>query len=203
MFRKLKTIGPAILAIFAMSAFLAPAAQAQFTASSYPTTAVANSAIGNDDFKTEAGSVECAADFVGTLTEASNTLTLEPTYTNCKAFGFTEASMNMNGCAYVFHRWSLLISHVTIECSGGKILIKAGNCEVQIGEQGPLSSISLSNNGNHIQVAFNLANIAYAVTKDGFLCPFGGTGNKTGGTYTQNESVTLYPITGGYQVSVE
>ena len=37
--------------------------------------------------------------------------------------------------------------------------------------------------------------IAYTVTQDGFLCPFGGTGNKTDGKYTGE--VTLSRVGGG------
>ncbi|HST70733.1 MAG TPA: hypothetical protein VLI94_13885 [Solirubrobacterales bacterium] len=201
---KLKTLGLAMVAVLAMSAFVASAAQAQYTASSYPTTATAESSLGNDVFTTEGGTVECASHFEGTLNEASTTLTVTPTYTNCKAFGFASATVTMNGCAYVFHRVSKSSSDVTIECPAGKVItIVAGNCEVTIGAQGQLSSISTSNSGSHVNAQANVSGIHYTVTKDGFLCTFTGTGGKTGGTYKQGSAVTLAPTVAGRTISVD
>ena len=209
MIRKFKTLGLAMVAVLAMSAFVASAAQAQYTASSYPTTATATSALGNDVFTTEGGSVECASHFQGTLTEASSTLTVTPTYTSCKAFGFAHATVNMNGCAYVFHRTSATSSNATVECPAGKsITVVAGNCEIVIHAQGPLSSVATANSGNHVNAKANVGGITYTVTKDGFLCPFNTTGEtlpvtRTGGTYIQKAAVTLAPVSGGSSISVD
>jgi len=38
--------------------------------------------------------------------------------------------------------------------------------------------------------------IKYTVTKDGFLCPFGGTGAKTGAEYNQNEAIQVASTNG-------
>jgi len=204
MIQKFKTLGLAMVAVLAMSAFVASAAQAQYTASSYPTTATANSALGNDVFTTEAGTVECASHFVGTLSEASNTLTVTPTYSSCKAFGFAHATVNMNGCAYVFHRVSSASSNVTIECPAGKsIQILAGNCEVLVHAQGPLGSVATSNGAGVVNAQANVTGIAYTVTKDGFLCPFGGTGSKAGATYKQGAAITLTPTVAGRTIKVD
>jgi len=199
MIRNLKTLGLALVAVLAMSAVVASAASAQFTASSYPTTVTATSALGNDDFKTEAGSVECAGHFEGTSAEASSTMTIKANYTGCKAFGFAEASVNMNGCDYVFHS----NGEVDLECSGtNKVVITAAACEVQIGSQTGLKSVTLNNGSGDITAQANVGGIAYTVTKDGFLCPFNGTGAKTGATYTQNSAITV-KSTGSSTVSVD
>jgi len=171
-----------------------------FTASSYPTTVTATSALGNGYFNTEAGAMECAAHFEGSYTEASTTLTITPTYTSCRAFGFVSATINLNGCDYVFHG----NGEVDLACPAGKaILIAAGNCEATIGAQSGLKSISLKNNGNHIDAQASIKGIKYTVTKDGFLCPFAGTGEKTGGEYIQNEAVTVKPVSGGTSISID
>jgi len=200
---KLKTLGLALVAVLAMSAVVASAASAQFTASSYPTTVTAISELGNDDLKTEGGSVECEAHFQGTLTEASATMTITATNDRCKAFGFSEATVSMNGCDYVFHSNGM----VDLECSGtNKIVITAGSCEVQIGTQTGLSKVDLANGAGDITAKATVAGIAYTVTKDGFLCPFttGGVlpSAKTGATYTQNEAITV-KSTGSSTVSVD
>ncbi|HST69684.1 MAG TPA: hypothetical protein VLI94_08525, partial [Solirubrobacterales bacterium] len=81
------------------------AAQAQiaFRAGTYPATLHASSALGNEVLKTEAGTVECSGSHHDELSEASTTLSLNPTYTSCKAFGFATATVTTSGCAYVLH----------------------------------------------------------------------------------------------------
>jgi len=216
MIRNLKTLGLALVAVLAMSAVVASAASAlQFTASKYPTTVTATTALGNDVFTTEGGAVECEGHFEGESKEASETMTIKATYTKCKAFGFAEASVNMNGCDYVFHSNGV----VDLEChkfnskgeteKTGPVIITAGACEVQITTQTGLESVALSNNGLHIDakadvtVTKNSPGIVYTVTKDGFLCPFGGTGSKTGGTYVQKSAATVKPVSGGTSVSID
>jgi len=206
MIRKFKTLGLALVAVLAMSAFVASAAQAQlFTANAYPTTVTATSALGNDDFNTEAGSVECKSHFEGTLSEASSDITITPTYTECKAFGFASATVNMNGCDYTFtiHQFPRTIT-VDLLCGAGKnVIITAGACEIQIPAQSELSFGTIAQNGNHVDIQANFSNINYTVTKDGFLCPFNGTGNKSGATYTQNAAVTVKPVSGGTSISFD
>jgi hypothetical protein len=195
MIRNFKTLGVAVLAVLALSAVVASAASASnFTASKYPTEGTATSAKGNDDFKTEAGSVECKAHFVvDALSAPSETATVTPTYTECQAFGFLTATVSMNGCDYVFKT----TGNVDVVCPGGnKITVVASTCEAQIGGQTGLSSVALANSGSGISAKANVGGIAYTVTKDGFLCPFGGTGAKTGATYTQNSAVQVNSTNG-------
>ena len=204
MIRKFKTLGLALVAVLAMSAVVASAASAQFTADKYPTTGTATSALGNDDYKTEAGSIECASHYEGTLNAASSTTTLKPVLTGCKAFGFAEATINMNGCHYVLHRTSATTSHLTTTCPAGQVIrTTAGNCEVTYAAQSPTGSITTTNAGNNITLKANVTGIAYTVTKDGFLCPFGGTGAKTGATWTQNNAITLAPVSGGTDLTID
>jgi hypothetical protein len=104
MIGKLKALGLAVLPLVVLTA-AAPAAQAtiKFEASAYTATATGSSEKGTGFFSTEAGKVECAEHFEGSLTEASSTFTVAPTYTSCSAFGFLEATVAMNGCTYVLH----------------------------------------------------------------------------------------------------
>ncbi|HST70742.1 MAG TPA: hypothetical protein VLI94_13935 [Solirubrobacterales bacterium] len=202
MIRKFKALGLAMVAVLALSAIGVSTAQAQFTASSYPATVTATSELGNDVITTEGGSVECKSQFEGTLTEASNTLTVTPTYTNCKAFGFTSATVNMNGCKYEWKRFGFLSFGVEITCPLNKTMtIVAGNCEIDFPPQSGLLNGTIANKALDLDFRLNLSKITYNVTKDGFLCPFGGTGHKTGASYVQSVAVTL--TAGGPTISFD
>jgi hypothetical protein len=199
MIRKLKTLGVAVVAVLALSAVVASAASAtNFTASKYPTTFTATSEKGNDVFTIEGQSVECKSHFSGEATAASETMTVTASYTECRAFGFLSASVNMNGCDYVFHT----NGEVDIAgCNGGKIAIVASTCEAQVGEQSGLKSVTLANGVGDITAQANVSGISASVTKDGFGCPFSGTGNKTA-TYKQGSAVTVQSTTSGSTIDI-
>jgi hypothetical protein len=188
MTRQLRVLGLALLAVLATSAVIASAAQAvpQFTASSYPATATGSNTKGSESFTTEAGTVQCDSHFQGSLSAASSTFTVTPTYTNCEAFGFLDATVNMEGCSYIFHATEKVTtdhyrSHVTVECPSGKsIKITAGTCKAEVKAQGNLTTLTTTNSGGSVTAMPSVTNIAMTVTQDGFGCPFSGTGAKTG-----------------------
>jgi hypothetical protein len=189
MTHKLKSLGVALVAVLALTAVMASAASAaSFTSSTYPITATGESAVGNGVFTVEHGkTVECRGHFEGTLTAPSSDLTVTATYTNCKAFGFVEASVT--GCKYTFTAVSTTSSNVDVV---NPCTIIASNCHVTVENQGPLSSVAITNNaGGDVSVKANVSAIKYNVIKDGFLCPFTGTGAKFGGTYTHKEAFTF------------
>jgi hypothetical protein len=195
MIRKIKTLGIAVVAVLALSAVVASAASAaNFTASSYPTAGTATSNKGNDDFKTEAGGIECHTHFaVAALNAPSEALTVTPTYTECSGFGFLNSTYNMNGCDYVLY----VSGRMDINCPAGKaIVITSGTCETTIPGQLGLKNVELSNGTSGITMKMNVGGLAYTVTKDGFGCPFSGTGAKTGATYTQNSAIQISSTNG-------
>jgi hypothetical protein len=193
MTRKIKTLGVALVAVFALTAVMASAASAaSYTATTYPTTATGESALGNDVFTTEAGAVECKAHFVGTLTAASSDLTVTPTYTNCKVFGFDG---QVTGCKYTFTAVSTTSSNVDVV---NPCTIIGGNCHVTVDNQNSLSSVATTNNAaGDVSVQANVSAIKYTVVKDGFLCPFVTDPKKPypqekfGGTYKQGTAITF------------
>jgi hypothetical protein len=193
---KFKTLGVAIVALLAMSAFVSSAASAtNFTASKYPTAGtVTSSGSGNEKFKFEAGTVECHLHLhIAAISGPTLGLTLFPTYSNCKAFGFLSASIDMNECDEEIYVPTGFAIVCTLE---SKIAITASTCEVQIGGQGGLGKVDLANSGSGISMQATVTGIAYTVTKDGFGCPFSGTGAKTGGTYTQSNAVLISSTNG-------
>jgi len=208
MTRKFKALGISVLGVLALSVLAVPASAYDFTASKYPTTATASSALGNDEFKTEAGSVECKAHFkTEEMWEQSWEISIVPSYSECKAFGFLSATVKMNGCHYNVQTnvWLDLACHhfvfnfKTLEWETiptGPLTITAGTCEVTMGTQENLSAIYFENGESGIEALAEVTGIKYTVTKDGFGCPFGGTGVKEGASYTQNSAVTFQSTNG-------
>jgi hypothetical protein len=204
MTRKLKTLGVALVAVLALTAVMASAASAaKYTASSYPTTGTGESAIGNDTFITEGGTVECQSHFEGTLAAASEDLTVTAKYTNCRAFGFLEAVVSH--CKYTFtapsgsgDNYTAIVHVVNAPCT-----ITAGTCKVSIPLQNSLSSVAITNNtaSKDVSVKAGVKGIKYNVTQDGFLCPFASAGEKTGAEYIQHNAVT-FDSTNGADIDV-
>ena len=188
MTRKPNMLIPVLVTAFVMSALIGSSAQAaNFTASSYPTTVTAESAAGNTVFTTEGGTVECKDHYSGTLSAASSALQLTRTSTNCKAFGFVSAEITRFNCRETITAGS---GDIHRECE--KEIVHASTCTVELKSQSSLKSVSLANTGSgDITMQMNVSGIAYTVTKDGFLCPFNGTGAKTGGTLKQGSAITV------------
>lgn len=130
--------------------------------------------------------------FSGELEEPSETLTVTPAYSECEASEFS-ATVEMNGCQYVFHGGESFgegkfTGTADISCPGGgsiKILAVANTCEVKIGSQSGLSSVTYTNQAEtpqNLKITEELESVHYTVSKTEGLCPLGGTGEKTNGT---------------------
>jgi len=212
MIRILKSLGLALVAMAAMSAVVASASQAsEYTCSAYECLATGSNTAGNETFTTPGGTVQCNSHYTvekeGTtnatgITGPTTTVTVTPTYTGCKAFGFVNATVNMMGCDYVFHSGSLIVAgrynnSVSIVCPAGSgpITITAGTCVVDVPAQGPLTNVETENlAGGTLTVKPNVTGITLNVTTDGFGCPFPGTGHFTGSFHGD---VTLARVGGG------
>jgi hypothetical protein len=174
--KTLSTLALATVAVFA--AVPAVSTASNFTASSYPATFSGTSS--GQVFVLEAGKVECGTTkFSGTLTASSSSVTIEASYSSCKAFGFVSATVNMNGCDYVFStfgKWD-------INCGASPITISTSTCEATINSQSGLAPLSIANGSGGLWLGPETKSLVYTVTKDGIGCPFSGTGAKTGGNY--------------------
>ncbi|HVO53141.1 MAG TPA: hypothetical protein VMT37_01880 [Solirubrobacterales bacterium] len=150
-------------------------------------------------FSLEGGllSVSCShATFSGELEEPSETLTVTPAYSECKASGLS-ATVETHGCQYVFHGGESLgegkfKGTADISCPSGEsieILAAANTCDAKIGSQSGLSSITYTNQGEapqKIKITEELGSLHYTVSKDEGSCPLSGTGEKTNGTAKGN-----------------
>jgi len=136
--------------------------------------------------------VTCShATFAGELEAQLETLTLSPTYTECKST--TAVTVSANGCSYIFkvskkveeNRFS---GSVDVSCPIGKAMAFTsafGLCEAQIGSQTGLAEVTYKNNTSatpkNLKVEEKLTALHYTVTKNSGGC-FPGTGEKTNGT---------------------
>ncbi|MEZ5076020.1 MAG: hypothetical protein R2725_01095 [Solirubrobacterales bacterium] len=182
---------PAVLAALLLGAVAPAVADAtEFTAAEYPATITGTG--GSEVFTAEGGTVSCESiGYHGDLNEASEELSLAPSYADCKAFSFVGSTVSPEECEYLLHLEGEAIT-ADIACPEGQaIKIAAGTCSVEIKPQTGLSSITVANGESDLQLTPEIEGIAYTVTNDGFLCPFGGTGEKEDGTLTASEPITL------------
>jgi hypothetical protein len=214
MMNKLKVFGLALVAICSMIAMIATAAQAipTFTSASYPATITGEGGekFGEKLIFNESDHfpvVECnKSSYHGTLSSASTTLTLTPAYTECRGWGFLNATVHTEGCTYVFHATEgsagVYKSHVDVECPAGKsIKIVGGTCEVEIKTQTGLTTAKSTNSAGTVLVRPEVTGIAYTVVKDGFGCPYTGTGNKAGARWTATSDIVMKGSGGSISVS--
>jgi hypothetical protein len=204
-----KFILVALAAVALVSAFASAVQASTFTAEKYPAT-IEGTQVGQHVFSVENNlTVKCSnATFHGTLSAASSTITMSPAYSACNAFGFLNSTVNFNGCTYLFHAGEEVSADkhagsVDIVCpAGGFIAIVAGTCETQIPAQTGLNTNNIENNTTPLDATAtgSLTGIKYTKTKDGFGCPFAGTGTKTDGGYAG--TATAIGKSGGVQVGI-
>lgn len=137
------------------------------------------------------------ASYTGTQSEASSEVTLAPSFSECTAFGLA-ATVTTTGCKFILHAalesesepGKFPGSSMDVSCEAGKALIvSAGTCEVQIGAQNGLGSVTLVNNASSpadVTTEMAIEKAVYNKTKDGALCPLNGTGVKEDGKLTGN-----------------
>lgn len=193
----LKMLGLAIVAALALSAVVASAASAsKFQSANYPAK-ITGSQVGEHVFTIESElKTKCKkATFEGSLSAASETLTITPTYSECTSFGIS-STIKFNECTYVFHAGAELSANhfagtTDVSCPAGKVItITTATCEVQVGAQTGLGSLEYVNEASgKVTVKANVTGIKYNKTKDGFLCPLNGTGTKEDGKY-EGETLT-------------
>ncbi len=201
MSHKLEKLGVSLVAVLALSlAITSIAAGAQFTSSSYPAVHAAEGNPGEYGYvTTEAGTVECkSGSSSATLSGASSTLSISGQAGGCTAFGFLSATVNANGCTTLVHVKEGSVDTYTgtgdLVCPEGKsVVTTASTCEMQVPSQVGSVTLEFTNNTAEgtVSVKVKTSHFKYNVTKDGFLCPFGGTGAKTDGTGTQIKTAVV------------
>lgn len=189
--RLTKTFGLAVLAAFAMSAVAASAASAgellqEFFHEGEGTARGIAKNEGSHKFTAGLiGTIECKkATFTGTsfVTSPQKTVTVEPAYNECM-FLKASVAVKTNGCTYKFNQPTGFTGMVTVNCPIGKsIEFETFGCKIQIGTQGPLSTVTYTNlatTPKSVKVGASVSKITYTASG---ICPVVGT--KTDGTYS-------------------
>jgi hypothetical protein len=220
MIRKFKTLGLALVAVFAMSAVVASAASATAgTLTTFPagSTVIATAEqtgihkftltghkIGEGFAVTECTTAKFTGVAASPSKEGDTTVTVQPVYEGCKAFGLN-ATITTTGCHYLLHTGTPTLTggwHVVTDvvCTAGAVIkIVTATCEVQVGSQNGLATSEATNSGTSTAMDLvlhtNISGITYNVTKDGIGCPLSGTGVKNDGDYTGTTTVRAHDST--------
>jgi hypothetical protein len=121
---RFKSIGLALVAVFAMSAVVASAASAQKITTLGQTNVTLTGSGGEQKFTAGAAEVKCTG-VTGTTTGVQNEqaeVTVAPVYTGCtltEAGVVSPAIVHMNGCAYVFTSSGTVVH---IECPANQVI---------------------------------------------------------------------------------
>jgi hypothetical protein len=206
MTRNIKVLGLAIVAALALTAVMASAAQAT-------TTFTAGSSSGKIEavqtteqvFTTTSGTVRCTgATQVGSFTTASFTsLTVTPSYSGCKAFGFLSATVDTEGCTYTFTgNASGSTANVDINCPAGKeIHVTTSGCVLHVPAQTNVGHVGFksntSQNPDDVDAEATLTGIKYTATS-GCLNP---ATNEPTGTLSGGATIKAFN-TSGTQVNL-
>ncbi len=208
MTHKLKTLGLALVAVFAVCAVAAPGAMAEslfFYGGSAPATLKGVHHTAEDVFTVAAGSVKCKkATYTGTLgKEEATSVELTPTYSECTAFGGLATTIEMNGCNFRLAAGEFgggkASGTMDILCPAGKeIKAKVSvagitKCTVDIPAQTNLSGISYTNvSGSAHQVTVTIGIEGKVKYTDTAGTGLGSCATASGenGSYTGNTLVT-------------
>lgn len=221
MTRKIKALGLALVAAFAMSAVAASSASAShpfhFGSEEVHTEITGTQHAGEDVFTTNGGTVKCnTATYTATTNATKVTdITVTPHYTSCKAFGFINVPIDMDGCDYTFTTGTLETTaggvedyegSVHIVCPGTghehAIRITAPGCEVTVPAQTPTGGkITFTNIGSgttrQVTVDVALTGIHYTEHEiSGFPNCNTETVTETNGTYNGSALITGKKTTG-------
>lgn len=205
MIRNIKALGLALAAVLALSVVGASAAQAEgmhFTGTKGAT--ISGGQLTEHVFTVQGSKVTCKeATFTGEIAaEKSSEQKVGASYKNCTAFGFINATVNMNSCHYLFTVEKTDASdlgnkdrgegsvHVTCNTAGDSITVVAGPCTVHIGPQtvGGITYEATTGKGT-MDVKVNASGIKSDVTS-GFLCPLTSKTGDTSGTYVGTTEMT-------------
>ena len=211
--RKLKALGLALVAVFALSAMSAATASAElFHAGAHGTVIGQN--VGEEEFTTAAGTVKCkSATYTGTsATSTPGSQIVTPAYKECTAFGFVNTTIDVGTCQYRFNTPVGTTSTIDIiNCGANGVVVTAFNCEVTVPNQNGLSHVTWENVGgsspHHIRANVTISGITYIQHSKSFPgCSTAGTNGVATSLYhngTVHGTATAKAFnTSGIQVSL-
>jgi hypothetical protein len=215
MTRKLKALGVALIAVFAMSVVAASAAQAKFdTLTTFPTTNVflTAKALQTQELSIQGGKAKLKCSEVelevgegkSTNSDKSTSGTAYPKYNKtentCEESPFGKMTVHMNGCYYTYTSETDVNgdAEVHVICPEGQKITLTGpaGCNISFGEQ-TLKGVHYTNETTspgtnetemHIKLEPTVGGISWTATAACALVGIKASG--TDGTYTGNVTVT-------------
>lgn len=176
----------------------------RFEAASYPANLKAEQR-GNDPISVdvENGSLTCKSiTATGTLGATAVKATLTPVFSGCQLLGFA-ATVNTNGCTLqlVAGDPNTSTGKLDIACPAGQaISVTAGTCGITIPAQAGLSPVRMTSETltepDSLDLGFYVSGLTYTKTKDGFACPFQGTGTRADGALEGGQLLTATNASG-------
>jgi hypothetical protein len=169
------------------------ASAVNFTAASYPVK-LSGSQSGSVLISVGGGGYTCSTAVIsGELVSATETVTFNPTFSGCTAFGFVGINVtgfSSTGCSWRYHTNGELDQ----VCSSGDVQWDAGPCitTFEASKNQDLKSVTATNNApsaGKVTLHFNITN-THAVVTSGFGCPVAG------GTYSNASITGSYVIEG-------
>lgn len=198
MTHKLSKAGAALLAALVLGALGASAAQGSvfYTKENKYPVSVTGTQLAEQVMKLDVevgknSEVKCTTlSETGTLAATSSTLTLQPTYGGCTAFG-EAATINATGCNYVIHSKEFqatdeYLASTDLSCGGGGFInLLTAACEVHITPQNGMTWFKLTDSTAVGHVLFSALNNAfsYTVVKDGAQCALTAPETRIDGTF--------------------
>jgi hypothetical protein len=199
---KLKVLGLALVAAFAMCAVVASAASAtawQFHSNTDNPTLTGEQQ-GVDVVSYDSGTYRCSSvTYTGSAAGTTNsTIEVAPAYSGCKFAFIINITIDPNGCKYLFHAETKdangnFEGSTDIKCSGGNVIeITAPGCDITVPEQTGLMKVTFTNLGSgHTQEITVDVNISNTITyiehqTTGNTCENNGTPHTTNGSLTGN-----------------
>jgi hypothetical protein len=156
MAHSLKALGPVVIAVLAMNVMVASVASAanEFHSAGAPTTITGSHKSITAFHFPGAGSWECTTATFHSSQSATTTqdLTMHPTYSGCKLFGFSTVDTITTGCDYTFTQPSSSKSAMHIVCASGTLIritptVFGGSvCTITFGSQSPAGVVDFTNN---------------------------------------------------------
>jgi hypothetical protein len=158
-------------------------------------TVVGGSQSGEDVMTFNAGTVKCKkTSYVGTASSQTFfSVALAPNFSECTAFGFVGATVDVNLCQYNFHAvdfWGW--TGLDISC-GSAVTITAFNCWVTIGSQEINGGVTYTNKGSgsgrYIEAAMKISGLKYTQHSKSFP-------GCSSGTFTNGQIAGLATLVG-------
>lgn len=144
----------------------------------------------------EGNKIECESftGETGLMSSPNTSYEFQPNFSGCSAFGFLEATFTTTGCKWIHTPGLRSNSNIDtytatmhISCPEGKaIKVTAGTCEAEMINNTTVTegleyiNQTTASPKQDVTMKATDAPIHWQKTKDGFLCPFSGTGATTG-----------------------